>query len=227
MQQNGMQHGMQHGTSRKQPASRPARAHMAYHASTAVEELVKLGNPGGKHQRPGTGFRRPSYPAVLICKIQMSQGAVHLQRFRHLCYALRPDTVACHITSAARVNLPSLPPSSLPPNSSLITVTHTSRVKHLYPRMYTMIITSPHITTHTQLVLCFQILKTYGHTNSPFSFRPCWRCLSSLTTIDFPLVHPFSPADASSRQVVRLPGCWWDIGRECRDAGWDAGSLTT
>ena len=37
--------------------SMPACAQTAYRASTAVEEPIKLGNPGGKHQ-PGTGSRR-------------------------------------------------------------------------------------------------------------------------------------------------------------------------
>ena len=51
-------HGMQNGARPQQPTCRPARAQMASRASTAVKELVKLGNPGEKNQRPRTGSLR-------------------------------------------------------------------------------------------------------------------------------------------------------------------------
>ena len=47
-------HGVQDGASPRQPANMQT----VYRASTAVKEPIKLGNPGGKHQRPGTGSRR-------------------------------------------------------------------------------------------------------------------------------------------------------------------------
>ena len=51
-------HGVQVGASPRQPASMHACAQSAYRASTAVEEVIKLGNPGGKYQRSETGSRR-------------------------------------------------------------------------------------------------------------------------------------------------------------------------
>ena len=51
-------HGMQNGARPQQPTCRPAHAQLASRASTAVKELVKLGDPGEKHQRPGTGSLR-------------------------------------------------------------------------------------------------------------------------------------------------------------------------
>ena len=45
-------HGMQNGARPQQPTCRPARAQMASRASTAVQELVKLGNPRGGRETP-------------------------------------------------------------------------------------------------------------------------------------------------------------------------------